>query len=100
MKNLRVKLAAREKAFVEKDKALKLSEEESGKLSEECRVLLLERDGLEGKVVALNVKIALVKDELEDTKDLKTRAKLVARFQLVVDDAQDTFEGSIDNVVN
>ena len=100
MKNLRVKLAAREKAFVEKDKALKLSEEESGKLSEECRVLLLERDGLEGKVVALNVKIALVKDELEDTKDLKTRAELVARFQLAVDDAQAASEGSFENVVN
>ena len=47
MKNLRAKLAASEKALVEKDKSLKLSEEESGKISEEHMVLFLERKDLE-----------------------------------------------------
>ena len=100
MKNLQAKLVVSKKALPEKDKALKLFEEESGKLSEERRVLLLKREGIEGKVATLTAEITPVEDEPEDTKDLKTRAKLVARFQLVVDDAQDTFEGSIDNVVN
>ena len=87
MKNLWAKLATSEKALVEKDKSLKLSEEELGRLSKERRVLLLERKDLEGKVEALNAEILPIKDELEYTNDLKTQAELVARFQLVVDDA-------------
>ena len=42
-------------------------------------ILLLEKEGLEGKVAALTIKIMPAEDEPEDTKDLKTRAELVAR---------------------
>ena len=48
MKNLWVKLATSKRALVKKDKSLKLSEEESGRLFEECMVLLLEKNDLEG----------------------------------------------------
>ena len=41
IKNLRAKLAAAEKALVDKDKALKLVEAELGKLSEERNALML-----------------------------------------------------------
>ena len=57
MKNLRAKLATSEKALVEKDKALKLFEEEPGRLSEERMVLLLEKKDFEGKVEALTAKV-------------------------------------------
>ena len=99
-KNLLAKLAVSENALVEKGKALKLSEEESGKLSEERRVLLAERESLQGKVVALIAELVPAKDELDDTKDLKTLAELADHFQLAVDDAQATSEGSFDNVVS
>ena len=68
MKNLWPKLAASEKALIEKDKSLKLFEEESGKLSEERRVLWLEKEGSEEKVVALTTEITPAKDEPEDTR--------------------------------
>ena len=100
MKNLRVKLAATEKALVEKDKALKLVEAESGKLSEERNTLMLGRESLERKVAALTAEIAPAEDKSEDTKDLKTWAKLVACFQLALDDAQAASEGSFDNTMN
>ena len=80
MMNLQVKLATSEKALVEKDKALKLSEEESGKLSEERMILFLERKDLEGKVEALTAEVTPAEDEPKDTKDRKTRAELDARF--------------------
>ena len=41
----------------------------------------------------------LGEDEPEDTKDLKTQAELVARFQLAVDDAQASSKGSFENAV-
>ena len=63
-------------------------------------VLLLERDGLEGKVATITTEITPFEDEPEDTKDLKIQAELVARFQLAVDDAQAASEGSFENVVN
>ena len=50
--------------------------------------------------MALTAKLALAQDEPEDTKDLKTRVELIVHFQLAVDDAQATFEGSFDNTVN
>ena len=54
----------------------------------------------EGEVAALTTKITLAEDDPEDTKELKTQAESVARFQLVVDDAQAAFEGSFENAVN
>ena len=47
----------------------------------------------------LTAEAAAVEDEPEDIKDLKTRAELVARFQLAMDDAQATSEGSFENTV-
>ena len=93
-------MAAAEKALVDKDKVLKLAKAESGKLSEECSAFMLKSESLEGKVKALTAELAPAEDEPEDTKDLKTRAKLLARFQLAVDDAQAASQGSFDNAVN
>ena len=60
---------------------------------------MLEKKDLEEKVASLTVEITPSEDELEDTKDLKTQAKLVAHFQLVMDDAQAAFEGRFKNAV-
>ena len=49
---------------------------------------MLKSESLEGKVAALTAELTPTEDEPEDTKYLKTRAKLVACFQLAVDDAQ------------
>ena len=48
---------------------------------------MLEKKALEERVVALATEAAPAKDEPEDMKGLKTRAKLFARFQLMMDDA-------------
>ena len=99
LKNLQAKLAASEKAQIKVERAWKLFEEESGRLSEECRVLLLEKKDLEEKVVVLTAKVTPAEDEPEDTQDLKTWAELVACFQLTVDNAQATSERSFENAV-
>ena len=99
MKNLRAKLAAIEKTQIEEEKAQKLSEEESGSVFEKRRILLLEKKDLEEKVAILTAEVTPAEDESEDTKDLKTQAKLVAHFQLAVDNTQASSEGSFENMV-
>ena len=61
MKNLQAKVAASEKAWVEEEKSRKLFDEETGRLSEECRVLLLKNKYLEEKVVALTIEVTPLK---------------------------------------
>ena len=80
IRNLRAKLAAAEKALIDTDKVLKLAETESGKLAEEHIVFMLKSESLKGNVATLTAELAPAEDEREDTKDLKTRAELVARF--------------------
>ena len=65
-----------------------------GKLSEERKVWLLEKNSLEEGVDILTDEVAPTEYESEDTKDLKTRAEQVACFQLEMDDAQAASEGS------
>ena len=60
---------------------------------------MLEKKDLEKKVVALTTEVTPAEDEPEDTKYLKTRAELVAHFQLAVDDAQAASEESFENTV-
>ena len=47
LKNLQAKLATSEKARIKEEKARKMSDKETGRLFEECRVLLLEKKDLE-----------------------------------------------------
>ena len=86
--------------MVDKEKVLKLAEAESGKFAEKRSAFMLKSESLEGKVAALIAELAFAEDEPKDTKDLKTRPELVARFQLVVDDARAVSEGSFDNTLN
>ncbi|CAI8617503.1 unnamed protein product [Vicia faba] len=99
LKNLWAKLAASEKKVLEEEKAQRLSKKESGRVSEEHRILLLEKKALEEKVEILTVEVTPVEDKSADTKYLKTRAELVACFQLAVDDAQASSKGSFENTV-
>ena len=87
MKKLRAKLVMAERGWSKEEKARKLAEEDLGKLTEERRVWLLEKKALEERVAILTAEVAPTKEEMEDTKDFKTQAELVAPFQLAMDDA-------------
>ena len=73
-------MATTEKGQNNEEKAQKLAEEDMGRIYEEHKSWLLEKKALDEKAVVLTAEAEPSEDEPDDTKDLKTRAELVAHF--------------------